>query len=499
VRARAGRALASVIIALVLNVSVASAQQGTVAGVVVAEATQQPLAGVQILVEGTSRGALTDASGRFRIDGLTGSEVTLRVIILGYRSVTRTVPVGSLDMRFGLAQSAIELDQLVVTGTPGAAMKRSLGNALAQISASQIVETTPVSDVSQLLNARAAGVILQTQQGTAGGGARILIRGRGSMQFAGTPLIYIDGVRVNNDLNTGPSTPEAGAPVVLSRLDDVNPNDIESIEIIKGPAAATLYGTEASAGVIQIITKRGRPGNARVSLQVRQGVNWLRDQEGVVGTVLGRDASTGQVFEYDPLQVLRARGAEYFRTGHTQGYDVSVSGGSDGMQFYVSGGWDREEGIVPSNVARNLRARANVSFQPRPTVNMRADAGLTTGRTDTYHFLYFFSGRYAIPAARNTPSAGFNGGLPPDVQNETQEIYQDVSRFTGSVQVNHRPTTWLDQRLTLGLDLTDEQNGCSFPSWRSATRTSIRRRHDSVRNPSARRAPVIPRSTIAVR
>ncbi len=450
------------ILGCALAASPAVAQQGVVSGTVVSEA-QQPLAGVQVVVEGTMRGVLTDAAGRFRIGGLSGSEVTLRAIVIGYRSVTQTVPVGTLDVRFALAQSAIELDQLVVTGTPGATQRRSLGNALAQISASQIVERAPVTDVSQLLNARAPGVILQTQQGTAGGGARILIRGRGSMQFAGDPLIYVDGVRVNNDLNTGPSTPEAGAPIVLSRLDDVNPNDIESIEIIKGPAAATLYGTEASGGVIQIITKRGRSGAARINLQVRQGVNWLRDQEGVVGTVWGRDQATNQVFEYDPLEVLRARGAEYFRSGHTQGYDLSISGGADDIQYYVSGGWDRDEGIVPTNASRKFRGRANVTFQPRPTVDVRADLAIATGRTDTYHFLYFFSGRYALPATRNTLSAGFNGGLPPDVQNETQEIYQELSHFTGSVQVNHRPVHWLDQRLALGLDLTDEQNVWLIP------------------------------------
>lgn len=439
------------------------AQQNFVAGMVVDQRSLLPLSGAQIEVLGMELGAIADPRGRFRIQGVSGQEVTLRVTLLGYRTVDQRVRVGDASARIALEEMAIALDEIVVTGTPGGVQRRSLGNAVAQINAIELNEIAPIDNVSQLLNARAPGVVLQAQQGTAGGGNRILIRGRGSMQFAGNPLIYVDGVRVNNDFTTGPSTPEAGAPIVLSRLDDIDPSDIERVEIIKGPAAATLYGTEASAGVIQIITKRGREGAARFGVRVRQGVNWLPDREEVVGISWGRDAQSGQVFQFNALDVLKRGGFDLFRTGHTQGYGVDVTGGVPGVQYYVSADWDREEGIVPTNTAEKFRGRLNLTFQPRENLTVNANFGVTTGRTDTYHVFYFFAARYALPALRNAPVRGFSTGIPPDVRAQSEEIYQDLARAMAGLQIDYRPFEWFRHRLTAGLDLTDEENVWLIP------------------------------------
>jgi len=365
-------------------------------------------------------------------------------------------------VRIVLEGTAITLDEVVVTGTAGNEQKRALGNAVSKIAASAVTELAPVQNLGNLLNGRAPGVVVQSPEGVAGGGERILIRGRGSMAFVGNPLVYVDGVRVNNEFFSGVFTPEANAPMSLTRLNDIDPGDIESIEVIKGAAAATLYGTEASAGVIQIITKRGRAGRATFEVKVREGLNHIDGRE-AMGLRWGRDPTTHQVIQFDPIQVLKENtGTDYFRTGHIQGYGLSVSGGSDPMQYYVSGDFDREQGFIPSNTDRRLRGRANLTMHPRKDLTITSGFGLTGSRTSTFHYLYFYSGRFAIADLLNTPAMGFIG-LPPNVQNETQDLFQEVSHLTTSVTLDHRPKPWFTHRLALGFDRTDELNTWLIP------------------------------------
>jgi TonB-dependent SusC/RagA subfamily outer membrane receptor len=249
-------------------------QQSFVRGIVVAEGTLGALAGAQVVLEGTQRGTLTDAAGRFRIENVPGTQVTLRVVMLGYKTATQQVQTGQAEVRIVLERTALDLEGLVVTGTAGRIQKRALGNSLAQIDGGTLTEREPITSVGDMLQGRAAGVSVNDQMGVAGGGQRILIRGPGSLSFSGNPLIYVDGIRINSDPNTGPSYGQAGgagAPSVVSRLNDINPEDIERIEIIKGPSATTLYGTEASAGVIQIFTKRASQGAATWTASIEQG------------------------------------------------------------------------------------------------------------------------------------------------------------------------------------------------------------------------------------
>ncbi|MGW8266328.1 MAG: TonB-dependent receptor plug domain-containing protein, partial [Longimicrobiales bacterium] len=233
------------------------AQRGVVGGTVVAGNTLEPLAGAQVVVVGTNLGGLTNESGHFLIEGVSGTEVTLQVVMLGYGTETVQAQVGDTNLRIVLGQTAVLLDALVVTGTAGDTRKRVLGNAVSQIDVPSVA-TAPIQTFTELLNGRATGVVVQQGSGVAGSSSEIRIRGRSSLrEVSDAPLIYIDGIRVNNRMSGN-----FGDPAV-SRLDDIDPASIESIEVIKGPAAATLYGTEASNGVIQIITKRGAAGPAR--------------------------------------------------------------------------------------------------------------------------------------------------------------------------------------------------------------------------------------------
>ena len=151
--------------------------------------------------------------------------------------------------------------------TTGEQRKRELGNAVGTIQADEIVNVAPVNNMADLLQGRTAGVQVFNSAGTSGAGSRIRIRGSSSISLANDPLIYVDGIRVDSrqsDLGAGGQA--------SSRFDDFNPEDIESIEIIKGPAAATLYGTEAANGVIRITTKRGRPGETQWNIWTEGGI-----------------------------------------------------------------------------------------------------------------------------------------------------------------------------------------------------------------------------------
>ncbi|MYB07336.1 MAG: TonB-dependent receptor [Gemmatimonadetes bacterium] len=432
-----------------------ASQEQVVSGVVVDD-QGIPVPSIQVTVDGADLGVLTNSAGSFRLAGVPAGTFTLRVSGIGIRTELIETQGGTMDLRIAVTRTAISLDEIVVTGTPGGARRRSLGNALGSIEASALIESAPVSSTGELLNARVPGVVVRTGEGYAGGGSRILIRGRGSMQFGGNPLLYIDGVRVNNDVPTG------GIGSSLSRFNDIDPADIESIEIIKGPAASTLYGTEASAGVIQIITKKGRAGSARFAMSVRQGASWLGDPHDKVGLVWGTDPVSGQSFSLDMLDVAEERGSPMFRTGHLQGYGLSVSGGSDNIQYFVSANYDADEGIIPSNVAERFTGRATLSFQPRETVTMNAQIGVTTGETYLDPGFYFGRARYALPFLRDTPGQGFLIN-PPDVALATEETWQDVQRYMGSLTVDHRPSEWLNHQLTVGLDLTHLDNTSLTP------------------------------------
>ena len=193
---------------------------------------------------------------------------------IGFLPRTLGATIGDANVRIALSERAMELTSGVVTGTAGVAEKRAIGNAVSTVNAAEVVATQPVNSFQELLNGRAAGVSIVASSGQVGTGSRIRVRGASSLSLSNDPLIYVDGVRVDNTQASGPSNQGFGS-ASISRWNDFNPDDIESIEVIKGPAAATLYGTEASNGVIQIITKKGAAGRPVWSLTARGGSSWV--------------------------------------------------------------------------------------------------------------------------------------------------------------------------------------------------------------------------------
>jgi len=444
-----------------LTASPARAQEGTVAGTIVSGRTQEPVAGARVGVAGTPVANTADARGRFRLTGLSGSQVTLNVVVIGFRRASVPVRVGDLAVRVVLEEQAVTLDEVVVTGTVGAAEKRTVGNAIGQVQANFITERAPIANVQNLLNSRVAGVVVLPGSGNLGTGGVTRIRGVASLSLPNEPLLYVDGVRVNNDPAAGPNIRQGRQ---VSRMNDLSPEDIESIEIIKGPAAATLYGTEASSGVIQIITKRGITGRPSVELTTQQGGTWIANVMSKVPVVYSRNAA-GTLESINLLESELSQGRPIFQTGHNQSYAASVRGGTDQVRYFISGDYDKGEGVVDYNKLRKFSTRANLNLTPNDKLEFAANMGFITSRT---RFAQAAAGWgiwdqlvWGAPSRLTTRTRGFLRATP-EAAGEIESLAK-LDRFTGGAQANWRPLSWLSHRFAAGADVADETNSILFP------------------------------------
>ena len=448
---------------------VAAQATGSIRGRVTQAGGLRPLSDVQVFVPGTGRGVLSDADGNFLILNVPVGERVVRAELIGHTPAEQTVTVtagGTATVNLELGITAIGLDEVVVTGTAGGQQRRAIGNVVTQVRATETVDRAIVPNVQSLINGRAPNVVIQPGTGMIGSGSRIRIRGASSLSLSNEPLLYVDGVRVDNAQGVGPTVQAFGSGVI-SRLNDFNPEDIESIEIIKGPAAATLYGTEASNGVIQIITKKGRVGEPQFNFSMRQGFAEFANYESRVPTNYWRNPNTGQIESLNLATSEKARGTPLWETGHQQNYSLSVSGGSEGARYYLSGDFDRENGVEPTNDLTRFSARANVTVYPHEKIDIQGSLGYTSSRT----YLACEAGCGGVPwgAFYSTPEH-LNENLPATApprrgfRSFVSELYweaddfQDLGRFTGSAQINHRPNAWLSHRLTLGTDEVREDN-----------------------------------------
>jgi TonB-dependent SusC/RagA subfamily outer membrane receptor len=269
---------AALVAALVPASAMAQAATGTVEGRVSEQGTGRPLAGAQVFVAGTTVGTVSAANGTFRIVGVPARTVEVRARLIGFAPMNRqaTVAAGqTATVNFEMAVSALQLEQVVVTGSGQAVEVKKLGNTVATV---QVPEFTPIASPTELLQGREPGLVGLPSSGLTGEGARIRIRGNASLAMSNEPIVFVDGVRINSKGDFGPNV-GAGGGGTPSRIDDIDPNSIERVEVLKGAAAATLYGTEASNGVIQIFTKKGQSGAPRWNIQAEQAaINYETDR-----------------------------------------------------------------------------------------------------------------------------------------------------------------------------------------------------------------------------
>ncbi len=371
-------ALACLAILLLLPIAVTAQQNGSVTGLVTAATTGQPINGVSIALEETSHIGLTNAAGRFVFQNVAPGSYTLRAVYVGYGTVTEDItvsPGGTATIDLALEVSAVAMDEIIVTGTAGGVERRKLGTSAASLNVTEIAEVTPLSDFSQTLEGRLPGVRSIGTVGGVGAGRELRIRGTDSFSLGQRPVIIIDGIRVDSrqtEWGSGASTSSGTTCCAFSggagedRLSDLNPDEIESIEVAKGPSATTLYGSEASGGVIQIFTKRGRSNSpANFALTVNTGFNRHRPNfpTSLRSNFTGKDGTRA----WDPNETL-------IENGLINSYDLSVDGGGEDITYFVSGGFAFEEGSIKPNDQKKANLRLNLNY----TVGENTSVGVSS-------------------------------------------------------------------------------------------------------------------------
>ena len=456
------------------------AQQGSVAGRVTDKVSSQPIQGAQILLSGTNLQAITNNDGRYRIDHVPPGQYQAQVRLIGYSMGQQPVTVAageaaSLDI--AMTAAAIPLEALVVSATGETQRVKELGNAVATIAADSVAAKAPVTNIADLLNSRTPGVQVITSGGTTGVGARIRIRGASSLSLSNEPILVVDGIRVDNtpqssSIGVGGQTP--------SRLNDFNPQDAEEVEVVKGPSAAALYGTDAANGVIQIRTKQGRPGPTRWTSFIEGGTlndvgNWPANYRGLTTTGSGcsLEQQAAGLCTVASLQTLNPiEQFSPFRQGMREQYGLSASGGSEQTTFYTSGSFERERGVFASNDLRNVSLRANLHNQLSRLMDVTVSTGYVSSdlllpQNDNNDQGILPSGLLGTSdTSRNFCAQGHDchgyGFLTPQ---EANQIFtgQSIERFTGSLNVNFRPTSFLTFRGVAGTDVTNQSDNETTP------------------------------------
>ena len=316
------------------------AQQGSISGRVTDADTGDPLVGANVLIVGTNLGAATYINGEYSISAVPSGAQRLNANYIGYASSSSNVDIaadGSATADFGLTVAALNLNEVIVTGTGTAVEKSKVGNSVGIVNMESL-EDAPISSFSDILQGREKGVVMLPNGGLNGEGASIRIRGTSTLSQSNEPVIYIDGVRLDN--GSGGAGP-GGKP---SRLDEINPDAIARIEILKGAAAASLYGTQAASGVIQIFTKQGAISKPQFSVEVETGTSAYDKTRWKDNSGFARDQATATrmagLFNKSglkPYEVISVPMVGWlYDSGSRQGVSASVRGGAPGATYFAS-------------------------------------------------------------------------------------------------------------------------------------------------------------------
>lgn len=359
-------------LALALGTATAQGQTRQISGTVVEEGSGAPLSAAQVHVKGTAIGTSTRANGTFTLQ-VPARDVVLEVRSIGYTPIEVTVLAQTATVTVTMKRDALKLNQVVVTGQASEVSRRNLANSVASVSAEDLTKVSTQS-IDDAFQGKIAGATLSTSTGAPGGGTRLQIRGISSILGSAQPLFVVDGVIVTDiAIGSGTNKITAASGTVISyeaeeapdnRIGDINPNDIESVEVLKGSAASAIYGSKASGGVILITTKRGQSGSPRFNLQTGMGTSVLAYRNGSRHFQSLADAVTAfgpNITPYwNPNLNLDYENLAYGNRPVNQETSLSVRGGTENTKYFVSGLYRDEQGIVNNTFARKYELRVNI-------------------------------------------------------------------------------------------------------------------------------------------
>lgn len=451
-------ALALCSLAIATPPDLAAQATGTIQGRVVDASTERPLPGTQISVVGTGHGTLANAQGQFLIVGVPAGEATVRAERIGFAAESRSVTVvagetTTVDFQLGIA--AVAMEELVVTGVGEATQRRELSTSVAVIGREEI-DAAAVQSVDQLLQGRVAGATVNAVSAQPGTASLMSFRGVSSVFGSQTPVIYVDGVRVDNAQSTAAGTGGEQS----SALADILVADIERIEITKGGAASTLFGSDAATGVIQIFTRRGTPGAARFTVRTEQGFDSPELKYMLDAGMIYPDFVWEGHPDFDPNATRISPdflAQNFFQTGHHQSYNVTLDGGIEDVTYAISGRLQQSDGIQPKNESEVFNLRSNVTARLTPSLQ----ATFTGGYTRSSFGRIFNGSAIADPlTALEVGDVMFFTRLARSPENFLEafdiflmpDIGESVNRFNFSTGLQHEASEAFNSRVTVGLD-----------------------------------------------
>jgi TonB-linked SusC/RagA family outer membrane protein len=442
----------------------AQSADATIVGTIVSQ-THLPVAGALVSIPRLRLSAQTNDAGAYRLivpaDRLTAAD-SLRVQRIGFepRAIAIVLRPGTNTMDVVVAEYAVGLNEVVVSGTAGNQERRAQGAVVATIDAANVVQTAPITDVAQLLAGRVTGVRVSQANGSVGSTSVVRMRGASSISLSNDPLVFIDGVRTetrNIPINGG----------AVSTLSDLDPSTIESIEVVKGPAAATLYGADASAGVIQIITKKGTPGRRSFTQAISGEASRLRPHWTPPSNFA--TCGAGDVLPSSPSALCRGQAAgtvvsdnpltreHVLRHGPGAALQWQGRGGGEGYGYFLAYGYTDESGTLPANDVRRHNARTNFTILPRADLVIDAGFGLVRDVNDQAEvgsnalgLLFAMAGSPLTVGTRTNGwfQSGLDAAAITSIENRLAS-----TRFLPTASARYQPASWLSTRLTLGGDV----------------------------------------------
>lgn len=468
-------------------------QAGIVTGVV-KDGEGAPLIGASVLVKGTNNGVVTDFDGNFSIKAPVGSELVISYV----GQPNQTIKVTSETSYDVVMSSSQNLDEVVVTALGIKKDKKSLGYSVDDIDSEELMRNKTSNPINSL-SGKIAGVNVTQSSGAAGSGAQIILRGGTSLERDNQPLFVVDGVIYDNSTSSIGNSAFDGMTTTSTtnsnRVMDINPEDIENMSILKGPAASALYGSKASAGVVIITTKKGKEGAVEVNLSAKYTSSWAAnlpetqtkykqgyyedqyDADGnYTGTVVNDFSYSSWGEEYAAGETAYDNIGNFFETGTVWDTNLSVSGGNENGNFFLSGSYYDQDGIIPTTGYTKATFRfngeqkfkmftfgANAAYSQANTTKTLTSAGLYgssgTGAlvslytwspsTDMTHYLNDDGSRYQMFGDRL--DAADEKENPYWILNENQ-LTDDTERFTGNFNVKADITDWWWVSYRMGID-----------------------------------------------
>ena len=359
-----------------------------------------PIIGATVIIEGTTMGSATDLDGKYLIEKIPEGKASVKFSFIGLKS-----QIHEFDFKAGetvtfdvqLLEDQLLLEQVVVVGY-GTTQKRDVAGSISSIKVKDI-ENSPQSSIDQTLQGQAAGVSVVSQDGIAGSSVKINIRGTNSIAAGSQPLVVVDGIPITTG-SFDPGSLGSGSNV----LSDINPNDIESIDILKDAAATAIYGSRGANGVVLITTKKGKAGKANINVGYKYGIvnetnrmEFLTAEEHLALRNQARaDAGLdpeneltgvgGGVTRAEADSIAAAGGSDWvdrmLRTGAIHEVNLSVAGGSDVTKYYVGGTYYHQDGFLVGNTFDRLNARVNLDNNVSKILRIGGNVGLTYTRND---------------------------------------------------------------------------------------------------------------------